>query len=68
MSRSGLTRSESKDNLVRFKIPFARTVTFQSSYFIRVCKTWNALNDNLRDQNIGLLAFKVRSKDRILLN
>ncbi len=38
ISRSRLTRSETKDNLNKFKIPFARTVTFQSSYFIRARK------------------------------
>ena len=49
ISRSRLTRSE---------IPFARTVTFQSSYFIRACKAWNILSDNLRHRDIGLHAFK----------
>ena len=32
----GLTKSEMKDNLIKFKIPFARTITVQSSYFIRL--------------------------------
>jgi hypothetical protein len=39
-------------------IPYAKTVTFQSSYFIRACKTWNILSDILRDRNIGFYASK----------
>ena len=58
ISGSGITRSETNDNRIKFLIPYAKTVTFQSSYFIRACKTWNILNDNLRDRNIGFYAFK----------
>ncbi len=38
--KSGSTRSETNENLIKFVIPFAKTVTFQTSYFIRACKTW----------------------------
>ncbi len=58
ISRSRITRSETKNDLIKLKIPFARTVTFQTSYFIRACKAWNILNDNLRHRDIGLHAFK----------
>ena len=58
ISGSGITRSETNDNRIKFLIPYAKTVTFQSSYFIRACKTWNILSDNLRDRNIVFYAFK----------
>jgi hypothetical protein len=51
-------RSETNDNQIKFLIPYAQTVTFQSSYFVRACKTWNILSDNLPDRNIGFYAFK----------
>ncbi len=40
----GSTRSETNENLIKFVIPFAKTVAFQTSYFIRACKTWNILS------------------------
>ena len=58
MAGSGITRSESNANQIRFVIPYAKTVTFQTSFFIRTCKTWNILNSNLRTRDIGLLSFK----------
>ena len=61
MAGSGITRSET-DSLIKFVIPFAKTVTYQSSYFIRSCKTWNILS---RDSVIGILAYfflKIRLK------
>jgi hypothetical protein len=58
ISGSGITRMKTNDNRIKFLIPYAKTVTFQSSYFIRACKTWNILSDNLRDRNIGFYAFK----------
>jgi hypothetical protein len=58
MAWSGITRSESNANLIRFVIPYAKTVTFQTSFFIRTCKTWNLLHSNLRARDIGLLSFK----------
>jgi hypothetical protein len=58
VSGSGITRSETNDNRIKYLIPYAKTVTLQSSYFIRACKTWNILSDNLRDRNIGFYAFK----------
>ena len=61
IARSGITRSET-NNLIRFVIPYAKTVTYQSSYFIRACKTWNVLSSDLRNQNIGLFSFKAGLK------
>ena len=61
IARSGITRSET-NNLIRFVIPYAKTVTYQSSYFIRACKTWNVLSSDLRNQNIGLSSFKAGLK------
>jgi hypothetical protein len=58
MAGSGTTRSESNANPIRFVIPYAKTVTFQTSFFTRTCKTWNILNSNLRTRDIGLLSFK----------
>ena len=58
MAGSGTTRSESNANPIRFVIPYAKTVTYQTSFFTRTCKTWNILNSNLRTRDIGLLSFK----------
>jgi hypothetical protein len=33
MAGSGIIRSEANTNLIKFTIPFAKTVTFQTSYF-----------------------------------
>ncbi len=58
IAKSGSTRSETNENLIKFVIPFAKTVTFQTSYFIRACKTWNILSNNLRNRDIGMQTFK----------
>ena len=55
---TGITRSQSNDNLIKFIIPFAKTVTFQTSYFIRSCKACNVLSNELRHSNISFYAFK----------
>ncbi len=52
MAGSGITRSESNENVIKFSIPFANTVTFQTSYFIRACKTWNTLSCYLRHRDM----------------
>jgi hypothetical protein len=57
MAGSGITRSETNENVYKFSIPFASTVTFQTSYFIRACKTWNILGSD-----IGLNTFKSKLK------
>ncbi len=62
MAGSGITRSESNENVIKFSIPFANTVTFQTSYFIRACKTWNTLSCDLRHRDIGLNTFKSKLK------
>ena len=58
IAESGKTRRETNENVIRFVIPFAKTVTYQSSYLIRACKTWNVLFSDLRNRDIGLQAFK----------
>jgi hypothetical protein len=58
IAESGITRRETNENVIRFVIPFAKTVTYQSSYLIRACKMWNVLNSDLRNRDIGLQAFK----------
>ena len=58
ISATGITRSQSNDNLIKFIIPLAKTVTFQTSYFIRSCKAWNVLSNELRRSNISFYAFK----------
>ena len=55
--RSGITGSETYTR-IRFVIPFAKTVTYQSSYFIRSRKTWNVLSSDLRNKDICLFFFK----------
>ena len=62
IAKSGSTRSETNENLIKFVIPFAKTVTFQTSYFIRACKTWNILSNNLRNRDIGMQTFKSELK------
>ncbi len=62
MAGSGITRSESNENVIKFSIPFANTVTFQTSYFIRACKTWNTLSCDLCHRDIGLNTFKSKFK------
>jgi hypothetical protein len=54
LAGSGITRSETNENIYNFSIPFANTVTFQNSYFIRACKTWDILGCYLRQKDIGL--------------
>jgi hypothetical protein len=54
---SGITRNKS-NNLIRFVIPYAKTVTYQPSYFTRSCKSWNVLSSDLRNRDIGLFSFK----------
>ena len=61
MAGSGITRSET-DNLIKFVTPFAKTVTYQLSYFIRSCKTWNILSRELRKRDISIFSFKIRLK------
>jgi hypothetical protein len=47
------------ENIYKFSIPFAKTVTFQTSYFIRACKT---LGCDLRQTDIGLNTFESKLK------
>ena len=54
--------AQPNENLYKFSIPFANTVTFQTSYFIRACKTWNILGCDLRHRDIGLNTFKSKLK------
>ena len=61
IAKSGFTRNNT-NNLIKFVIPYAKTVTYQSSYFIRSCKTWNVLSSDLRNRDIGLYSFKSRLK------
>ena len=62
MAGSGITRSQTNKDIIKFSIPFANTVTFQTSYFIRSCKTWNILGCDLRHKDIGLYTFKSKLK------
>ena len=41
------TRSSNNPSLITLKIPFARTVSYQSRYLIRASILWNCLSDNL---------------------
>ena len=50
IAKSGFTRNNA-NNLIKFVIPYAKTVTYQSSYFIRSCS-------DLRNRDIGLYSFK----------
>ena len=52
------TRSSNNPSLITLKMLFARTLCYQSSYFIRVSRIWNCLSDNLRSNCISLAKFK----------
>ena len=62
MASFRITRSETNKNIIKFPIPFAKTVSFQTSYFIRVCKTWNILSCDPCHRDIGLHTFKSKLK------
>ena len=62
MAGSGITSSQTNKDIIKFSIPFANTVTFQTSYFVRSCKAWNILGCDLRHKDIGLYTFKSKLK------
>ena len=51
------TRSSSK-NAITYIPKQSRTVTYQHSFFIRACQTWNVLPTELRTSHISLASFK----------
>lgn len=51
------TRSSSS-NAITYIPKRSRTVTYQRSFFIRACRTWNALPAELRTSHISLASFK----------
>ena len=55
---SRTTRHSSVKENIKLRVPFAKTVTFQTSFFIRSCKVWNILESELTDRNINLHTFK----------
>ena len=55
---SRFTRSCSADNGLNLSVSKTNTVTFQSSYFCRVTRTWNALPTFLNDISKSVAAFK----------
>jgi hypothetical protein len=58
VASSGKTRSLSNADCISLIVPFARTVAFQSSYFVRSTKVWNILNEQLRNKYISFTFFK----------
>ena len=50
------TRSSSS-NAITYIPKRSRTVTYQRSFFIRACRTWNVLPAELRTSHISLAAF-----------
>ena len=44
---------------IKVEVPFAKTVTFQTSFFIRSCKVWNILDIELIDRNTNLSTFRI---------
>ena len=55
-----LTRStrSSSSNAITYIPKRCRTVTYQRSFFIRACRTWNVLPAELRISHISLASFK----------
>ena len=51
------TRSSSS-NAITYIPKRSRTVTYQRSFFIRACRTWNVLPAELRTSHISLASFK----------
>ena len=54
------TRStgSSSSNTITYISKRSRTVTYQRSFFIRACRTWNVLRAELRTSHISLASFK----------
>ena len=54
------TRStgSSSSNAITYISKRSRTVTYQRSFFIRACRTWNVLPAELRTSHISLASFK----------
>ena len=51
------TRSSSSNTITHIPKQ-SRTVTYQRSFFIRTCRAWNVLPDELRTNHISLASFK----------
>ena len=58
MAGSGITRSQTNEDVIKFSMPFANTVTYQTSYFIRACITF--ISSDLHHKDIGLYTFNLR--------
>ena len=54
------TRStgSSSSNTITYITKRSRTVTYQRSFFVRACRTWNVLRAELRTSHISLASFK----------
>ena len=57
LNQSRTTRSTSV-NLLTFRPPKCKTLTYQRSFFVRVTRVWNSLSTTLRSNNINLVKFK----------
>ena len=57
LNQSRITRSTSV-NLLTFRPPKCKTLTYQNSFFVRVTRVWNSLPTTLRSNNINLAKFK----------
>ena len=55
-----LTRASSNTNIITYRPPKCRTLTFQRSFFIRTTRIWNSLPDKLRHRELTLNQFKNR--------
>ena len=68
---SRTTRHSTVKENTTLRVPFAKTVTFQTSFFVRLCKAWNILDSELTDRNINLNTSKKKLKAyymRVLCN
>ena len=58
MRDTGRTTRSNKDKAVTLTQKKCKTATYQRSFFVRVCRTWNTLPANLRDKNVSLSSYK----------
>ena len=52
------TRHSSAQGNIKLEVPFAKTVTSQTSFLIRSCEVWNILDSELIERNTNLNTFR----------
>jgi hypothetical protein len=58
MARNTRSTRSSASNVIKFVVPKCKTTTYQRSYFVRTCRVWNVLADELCLSTNNLISFK----------